>query len=365
MKIVILADTIDNQKAGIYVYTKNLIKALQNLKDKNLKLIFIHKKENDFFNGTENYIIPRKHIPGYDSLRKFYLIPKLVKKLQPDAVVEPCHIGPFGLPKNIKRVTIIHDLTPILFPELHVKRSVIIHKLLLKKVLKKTDLIVVPSETTKADVLRYSKTKSPIVVIREGIDHAEKVPENSAEILQKFGIKKPYILFVGTIEPRKNLDILIDAFTEIKAKNSIPNQLVLAGAKGWKCKKIMEKVRKNKDIVLTGHITGTEKAALYSGCDFFAYPSLYEGFGLPPLEAMSYGKAVICSTGGALKELFSAHALTFAAHDKEVLKNHIISLINNPDLRDSLAQKGLIFAKNFTWDKTANELLTFLDKMVK
>jgi len=364
MKIVILADTLDNPKAGIHVYTKNLIKALQNLGDKELKLIFIHKKENKFLEGTEHYIIPRKKIPGYDSLRRFYLIPKLIKKLQPDAVIEPCHIGPFNLPRSIKKVTIIHDITPILFPELHVTRSVIIHRLLLKKVLTKTDLIITPSETTKNDVLRYSKTKSPIAVIHEGIDHLAKVPENSEKILQKFEIKRPYILCLGTIEPRKNLDILIDAFAELRAENKIPHQLVLAGQTGWKIKKTIEKAKKTPGIILTGPVNKHEKAVLYSQCDFFVYPSLYEGFGLPPLEAMHYGKAVICSEGGALKELFSAYALTFAAHNKEALKNHIISLSTNISLKDSLAKKGYTYSKNFNWSKAAKETLTFLRNLV-
>lgn len=362
MKIVILADTIDNQKAGIYVYTKNLINALRRLENKNLKLIFIHKRENIFFKGTEHYIIPRKKIPGYDSFRRFHLIPKLIKKLQPDAVIEPCHIGPFNLPKNIKRVTIIHDLTPILFPKLHVKRNAIIHKLFLKKVLKKANLLIVPSETTKNDILRYSKTKSQIAVIHEGVDNWGKIPANSKEILQKFGIKKPYILFLGTIEPRKNLDILITSFIELKTKNSIPHKLVLAGAIGWKSKKTVENAKKHKDIILTEHINKIEKAALYSKCDFFVYPSLYEGFGLPPLEAMSYGKAVICSEGGALKEIFSNHALTFAATDKEALKKNILSLCQNPQLKKPLSANGLIYSKGFTWLATAQECISAIKR---
>jgi len=147
MHICILADVIDNQNAGIHHYTKNLIENLLKLDRKN-RYSFIHQKENIFFKNTENYIIPSKKGFGNETYRKFFKIPKLIKKLKPDMVLEPCHIGPFNIPKNIKRVTIIHDLTPIIFPNFHIKKSTIIHKLLLGKIIKNADMIITPSENT-------------------------------------------------------------------------------------------------------------------------------------------------------------------------------------------------------------------------
>jgi len=359
MHICILADVIDNQNAGIHHYTKNLIENLLKLDRKN-RYSFIHQKENIFFKNTENYIIPSKKGFGNETYRKFFKIPKLIKKLKPDMVLEPCHIGPFNIPKNIKRVTIIHDLTPIIFPNFHIKKSTIIHKLLLGKIIKNADIIITPSENTKQDILNLYKTSTKIEVIPEGVNP----PNLEVTTPQETGlpqIKSPYILYLGTIEPRKNLDTLVDAFLELKKEYNLPHSLVLAGEIGWKITALLERIKKHeKEIILTGYVTEEQKESLYKNTNMFIYPSLYEGFGLPPLEAMSYGIPVICSTGGSLKEIFENHALMFQPNDKEILKKHILNLLNNPKEKNSIIQKAQEYAKNFTWAKTAKKLLESL-----
>ncbi|HPU95211.1 MAG TPA: hypothetical protein PK398_03505, partial [Candidatus Gracilibacteria bacterium] len=157
MKIVFIADAIDNQSAGVHFYTKNLIEALLKIEtllseDKKNEYIFIHHKENPFFKNKTHFIIPSKLGFGRETYRRVFRIPKLIKKLKPDIVVEPCHIGPFNLPKEIKRVTIIQDITPVLFPEFHTKISSFIHKFLLGPVTKNADLLLAPSENTKRDI---------------------------------------------------------------------------------------------------------------------------------------------------------------------------------------------------------------------
>lgn len=355
MHIVILADPIDNQRAGVYVYTKNLIEQLLKFDKKN-KYSFIHERKNVFFNKTNNYIIPKKNRPGYGTYRKFFLIPKLIKKLKPDIVFEPCHIGPFHTPPSAKRVVMIHDLSPILFPEFHIKRSTIIHKLLLKRALRSSDLILTASEKTKQDIQKYCKTKAKIAVIPLGIFQPKNNlhTQKSTTKFKKF----PYFLYLGTIEPRKNLATLIDIFEDLKKAHKIPHKLIIAGEIGWHSKKILKKIRKNKDIILTGHISEKQKSDYYKNADIFIYPSIYEGFGLPPLEAISYGTPVICSDGGSLKEIFKNHALLFAPNDKETLKKHILTLLKNKRLRKKLIIAGKNYSKNFTWQKTAKKTLS-------
>ena len=136
MHILILADPIDNQTTGIHQYTKNLAKALLEAKTHH-QLTFIHQKENPFFEGTHHFIIPSNNSLKREGIRRFHLIPKLIKQLNPDIVLEPAHLGPFNLPKHIKRAVTIHDITPILFPHLHTKRNTMLHRLLLKKSIKK------------------------------------------------------------------------------------------------------------------------------------------------------------------------------------------------------------------------------------
>lgn len=364
MHIVFLADAIDNQNAGVHFYTSNLIQSLLK-EDTENTYSFIHQRENVFFEKLHHYIVPSRKNLGYETFRKLYLIPKLLKKIKADIVVEPCHIGPFLLPRKMKKITIIYDITPVLFPQFHTRISVYTHKLLLGKTIKNADLILVPSETTKHDILSRYKTSAEIEVTSCGVSSLQNSnhvsPQEKPATLAH--IQTPYILFIGTIEPRKNLSTLIDTFLELKQSHGIPHTLVLGGGIGWKNKEMLEKAKQSKDVVLTGYLTEQEKKYLYQNADMLVYPSIYEGFGLPPLEAMNYGIPVICSTGGSLKEIFSNHSLSFDPFDKEKLKHHILTLINDSELRNSLAREGREYAATFTWERTAKRVIEAIGKL--
>lgn len=359
MHVLILADAIDNQNAGVHYYLKNLISALLKIDKKNT-YTFIHSKENIFFKNTNSHIIKSLKGLGKESYRRFIKIPKLIKEINPDIVLEPCHIGPFNLPKHIKKAVTIHDLTPVTMPKFHIKRSTIVHKLLLNKVLKNANLILTPSKNTKKDIQNRYSPDTKISVTPLGITQPT-LSHNSNDLTQN--INPPYILYLGTIEPRKNLEILIEAFLELKKEQNIPHQLVLAGDIGWKNKAILEKA-KHKNITTTGYITEPQKHDLYINADLFVYPSIYEGFGLPPLEAMSYNIPVICSTGGSLKEIFQNHALMFDPKDKEKLKTQIMKLIQNKNLRNTLIKKGKKYSEQFTWEQTAKKTIQALEECV-
>jgi glycosyltransferase involved in cell wall biosynthesis len=354
MHILILADPIDNQKAGVHIYTKRLVENFLKI-DKKTTFSFIHERKNSFFKGLNHYIIPKKSFLGYGTYRKFFLIPRLIRKLKPDIVLEPCHIGPFRLPKVTARAVTIHDLTPLLYPQFHIRRSTIIHKLLLKSVLRKANLILTASQTTASDIDKYCPEHGPITTIPLGIDPPQKPTKNP--------INKPYILYLGTIEPRKNLETLISAFSELKKSNKIPHKLVLAGATGWKADHIATLAAKNSDIILTDHLSDTQKAAYLSHTDLFIYPSIYEGFGLPPLEAMSYRTPVICSTGGSLAELYENYALTFPPKNKKQLKHLILKSLAHPNTK--LTEKAFNYSKSFTWPLTARKTLQALKSTAK
>lgn len=351
MHILILADPIDNQSAGVHTYTKNLIEALLKIDKKNT-YTFIHERENDFFKWLNHHIIPHKNRIGYGTYRKFHLIPKLIRKLKPDIVFEPCHIGPFNLPKSIKRVTTIHDLTPLLFPKFHETQSVLIHKLLLPRIIKKSDLIITPSKNTQKDILKLNpKAKTTVIPLGTKKPKSQihpRMPRRGG------GEKFPYILYLGTIEPRKNLELLIEAYNELNLKH----KLILAGKIGWKAKSILKKAAENPSIILKGQVTEKEKATLYKNAAIFIYPSHYEGFGLPPLEAMQYGTPTIVANNSSLKEYFKNHALLFTT--KSQLKTHIKNLLKNPP-----PKKPPTFVKIFTWENTALQTLKKLESLVK
>lgn len=359
MHITILADSIDNQKAGVHTYTKNLILALRKIDKKN-RYSFIHERENSFFADTENYIIPSKKGYGRDSLRKFFKIPRLIKRLNPDIVIEPCHIGPFNLPKSIKRVTVIHDLTPLLFPQFHLKKSVIVHKLLLGRILKNADLIITNSNRTKKDISKIyghsQKTKAILL--------GANPPENTGAKIKPKNGALPYFLFVGTLEPRKNLPLLIEAFLESTAGLETGHQLIIAGEPGWRMEKFHE-MYKHPSVIFKNFVDEGEKASLYAGAQALIYPSIYEGFGLPPLEAMLQGTPVICSSGGSLQEIYKKYSLMFDPKNKAELKKHILKVINDKKSLEGMTKKAKAFAETMTWEQTAKLTLQELEKLLK
>lgn len=365
MHLLFLAETIDNQRAGVHVYNKNLIQALLKIDKKN-HYTFIHEKENDFFEDLDHHIIPRKKIPGYGTYRKFFLLPKLINKIKPDIVIEMAHIGPFCTNKNIKRAVIIHDLTPILFPKFHIKRSTLIHNLLLKRILKNADFIITTSQNNKKDILNYLKFKTKqhknkIFLVKPGVDHLQN--NKNDEILQKHNLlESPYLLYLGSIEPRKNIEILISAFIKLKSQENIPHKLVLAGEIAWKSESIIKAAKNHPDIILTNFIEDKDKAALFKNATIFIYPSFYEGFGLPPLESMFYDTPVITSSGGSLKELYSKTALLFDPQDENDLVNKILILLKDPNFRKNLIAKAKNFTKDFQWIRSAKDFLRSIEK---
>ncbi|MBT4917107.1 glycosyltransferase family 4 protein [Candidatus Peregrinibacteria bacterium] len=363
MHIVVLADAVDNQNAGIHVYTKKLIENLLKIDKKN-RYTFIHCEDNEFFKGKEHHIVRKKKGKGRSTARRAWHLPKLIRELNPDILWEPCHIPPYRIPGHIKTVVTIHDLTPVLFPEFHTFRGKTIHKLFLRKILKAADLILTPSKTTKRDIRKIYSPDTAIEVTTLGIDKpnmkAHRPKTKPPHHITLGAPHQPYILSLGTLEPRKNLEMLIDVFLELKMDHQIPHKLVLAGAKGWKNKRLLAKTA-HPDIVVTGHITEGEKASYYRHADMFVYPSIYEGFGLPPLEAMSYGIPVVCSTGGSLKEIFGNHSLSFKPTDAAALKKNILSLTSSKSpsqkLRKKLVEEGKAYSNKFTWKRTAEKTL--------
>jgi glycosyltransferase involved in cell wall biosynthesis len=208
MRIAILADPLDNQSAGVHVFVKQMIHALLRNDADNEYIIVRLKRDRQFddYSNVRQYCIPTSTLPiGVSSLRLFLLIPLLLNLKRVDVVIEPAHFGPFNLLPRIRRVTIIHDLTPILFPELHRWHSQFLQNRFLKGILRRTDLIIANSDNTANDIRRtYPEVAGKVCRIYPGRNETFAFREDAA-VLDKYEVRKPYFLFVGTIEPRKNL----------------------------------------------------------------------------------------------------------------------------------------------------------------
>ena len=264
--------------------------------------------------------------------------------------------------KKAKTVAFVHDLTTLLFPENHVRSNVMLHNLRFRNI-NKADAILTNSEHTKKDIIEHLKiSPDKIFVTYLGADDifVPSADSDIAAIKMKYGIAAPYMLFVGTVEPRKNLKTLIRAFNNIKSGKDIPHKLVIAGRKGWKYEDIFSEIRKSaysSDIIYLDYIPESDLPGLMSGCDVFVYPSLYEGFGLPVLEAMKCGAPVITSNVSSLPEVGGNACIYIDPNDDKSLADNIYSVISDSALKKSMAEKGNFRAKDFSWDKCAEETM--------
>ncbi len=272
MKICILADPADQQLAGVAGAARGLIQELK--KSHRFEYHFIHSKKDSLFDGTSHTIV--SELPSVlRFFRKLFILPFVLKKQKPGVVHELAHIGPLIMPGKFKRVVTIHDITPILFPKLHTFFNRLSHKLLLKTALRKADAIIVPSVSTRKDLENYfPQSHEKIHVIPWGIKEMAPVADASLQVEKKWGIQGPYILFVGTLEPRKQVDILLKAFEALAAE--IPDiKLVLVGKYGWHCRALQRDIAsslyKNR-IIMPGYIPEKDLPVLLFRSRCFCVP---------------------------------------------------------------------------------------------
>jgi glycosyltransferase involved in cell wall biosynthesis len=306
-KLLVNASPLHNQNAGIHVWTAGFLRALHQ-RDNGMEVLLIVEQKTNQFPKFKQLIIPTvKWLPGYATFRYFIFFPLAAWWNRVTHVLEPAHFGPFNLPRKIKRLTVIHDLTPILFPQWHNFNSWFLQKLFLPGILKRAVQIITVSRSTQRDLIKYvPSAKEKIKVIYPGVSFNNN---QNVEEEQEFPweVEQPFILYVGTLEPRKNIDTLIRAFDLLKKDGRNDDlELWLIGQRGWKNEQIdraLESSPHLDSIHLKGYVPlkGLKKA--YQNCSVFVYPSLYEGFGLPIVEALYYGAKVVTSNNSSLKEI--------------------------------------------------------------
>jgi glycosyltransferase involved in cell wall biosynthesis len=262
------------------------------------------------------------------------------------------------------RVVTIHDLTFLLFPELHTFARKLVMPFFIHRAIKNAQGLIFISEATRNDAYKLATTPlRPLCrVIPHGV-HPEEFNATalnvSEKVLQKFSLIAPFILFVGTIEPRKNLLRLIDSFDRI-SREYPQLLLVIAGKAGWNFEEIFVAIRESVNrgkIRYLGFVSDPEKKVLLSRCEVLIYPSLYEGFGLPVLEAMASGAPVITSNISSLPEVAGDAAFLVNPNSTEEMVDALRMILASADLRRALAAAGRCRAAEFSWRRTAQ--LTF------
>jgi glycosyltransferase involved in cell wall biosynthesis len=273
---------------------------------------------------------------------------------------------------NNNIVLTIHDLTFMRFPESNFKWFIEKYSRMVRKNSDAASRILASSQSTASDIQKYfniKKEKIDTVYLAAGPDFRKLAPnEIDCTVLDCKGISKPYILSVGTIEPRKDFITLIRSYCLARDKDpGLEHQLVIAGRTGWKSEAIYEARDKSKytsDIIFTGRLTDRELIQLYNQADLFVYTSVFEGFGFPPLEAMSCGLPVICTDSSSITEVVGAAGILVKPGDSEGFAGSIMKTLKNKDLPGILRKKSLSRSKDFSWKQTAENTLSAYRKSV-
>lgn len=338
MEVVFLGDCITTQQAGIHFYAKNLVNQI--VRDFPRHRYRIILSDNDPEIQVEQIVVSvKKGLPGHLRWRQLTTIPAMLNRMRPDLVIELAHFGPFRLAPDIRRVTVIHDLTPLSMPRFHPWPSVLMHRLLLPGILKKADFLIVNSDHTKLDLTR-SFTVDPdtiCVAYPEPPDFSETT--GSRSLSRNYLLEgHPYFLTVGTLEPRKNQITILKAFEHFCRSNR-DYRLVIAGGNGWKNKALSEALAHSpvKDrIVSVGYVSRSVLQQLYQNARAFVFASHYEGFGIPILEASYFSLPLILADNESLPDLFRQSAVLFAPLDVNRLAELMLRVSSDNQFFQSL-----------------------------
>jgi len=289
-------------------------------------------------------------------------LPGRIARWGADVLLSALTIGPAR--GNVPFVSTVHDLTPLTHPEWHAARTIIGFVPLWERTVERAARFACVSETTARDLIdRYPETASRVRVAPNGVDTGFFRPAEDGDggqarqrTRQRYAGGRPYILYLGTLEPRKNVEALVSACERLWGRRRARPDLVLAGGTGWKTaslhRRIVRSAYRDK-IHLTGYATRDAARELYRGAEAFAYPSLAEGFGLPVLEAMACAIPVVASTADALVEVGGDAALYAPPRSPDVLAQQLERALEDEPLRERLRAAGPLRAARFTWDEAA------------
>ncbi len=299
-------------------------------------------------------------------LRSLALVPVALRRRRIDVFHGIDHIGIPLVGKTAKHVVTIHDVIPLIFPGAFTPRHRAVARLGLARVRRQADRVIVPSHAVKRDVVRHLGIPENLVTVtHHGCEprfHPEADPQSFRDVTVRYDLPPRYVLTVGTLEPRKNLTTLLQAFARLRRAGEVDPglRLVLAGARGWLEEPIFRAVRSfglQEAVCFPGFIEDDDLPDLYRGAELFVFPSLYEGFGLPPLEAMACGVPVVTSNTSSMPEVAGGAAMLVDPLDVDGMAEVIARVLGDAASRARLRDAGIARARQFSWETAAHQVL--------
>ena len=369
----------EGRRTGVEEYLISLLENLFYLDKKSEYILFLNsfKKSNADLNWLKKYPNVKLKVFRFPNkllnlLFWYWHWPKIDRMLGGVDVFFMPNISFAGISNKTKLVLTIHDLSFEYYPETFSWKRRLWHFFVNpKKLTQKANKIIAVSNSTKNDLANfYGISKEKLAVIYSGVtDKFSVINRNNLKLVQikeKYKLPYKFVLYLGTIEPRKNITGLIRAFNVLKKKEEArlgEYKLVIAGAKGWKSKQIFSEIENSpfkRDIIFVGFIEDEDKPAVYNLASLFIYPSFFEGFGFPPLEAMKCGIPVITSNVSSLSEIVDEAGILIDPDKPDEIYQAMNSILLNKSLRENLVKKGLKQSEKFSCKKMAKEFSAVL-----
>lgn len=351
------ATTLAGQLSGVGYYTSRLLASLANGAGTGVvdRLVVLSNRAVEVEDAPRLQHLDGGRFPSRAVWMQLVL-PGLLRRLRPDVVHYTNYLAPVRA--DAPYVVSIHDMSVALMPHLHTLKKRLLSARLVPHVARGARLVLTPSESTRRDVVRLlGLDPGRVRVIPYASGPAFRPTDPDPARLAALGVHGPYFLYVGTVEPRKNLARALRAFTRL-APELPRHRFVIAGRRGWKYADVLREIARPElasRVTLLGYASESDLPALYAGATAFVYPSLFEGFGLPVVEAMACGTPVLTSRTSSLTEIAEGAALLVDPLDETALAEGLLRLAQDETLRSDLRARGLERAASFSWDRTGRE----------
>lgn len=366
-----------HRHAGVGRYAHELLSAMMQLDTTNQYRVFHNRPGSGEVVPPPFDALPRTVVPLSAKPWRLSVLLSYLCNISMDRWLPSCdlfHATDYLLPllHHAKSVITIYDLTVLLFPEYHLPLNRWYVSLMLPSFLRHAIRVIATSENTRRDIAQRMRIPiEKIAVTYLGVNPTFHPIEDAMELARvrvRYNLPPRFILYLGTIEPRKNLLTLLDAYHSLVSREHTMPKLVISGNRGWLHQPVFQHVRElglTEYVYFTGWVDDQDIPTLMNAATIFVYPSLYEGFGLPPLEAMACGTPVVCSSASSLPEIIGDGGLLVEPRNADAWAQAMTRLVDDEQMRADLRQRGIAQARRFSWERTARETLAIYQSTIQ